>query len=247
MIGNVRQWRFPEASERQLSRSIKEAVRDLVVFMRSKTRSMKFDATEAEISTAEDEITEFAKQLALSLIGLLPSLAATIYQFNSRQFIEVAKATGGKNNPAVIILIAMGANQSEEWYRQLYGEWYNMTAGAFDKLFTNIINDWSSNIRQANFTGKKTAQVNELAEKRFVVYSSWAANRATGIVGSWNSRLMRQRLLDAKVKSYFWHGMLDERERLKHLQWEGKEIGINEIHPFPGEEYGCRCWAIPKW
>ncbi|QDH94234.1 minor capsid protein [Escherichia phage vB_EcoS_PHB17] len=245
--GIVKQWRFPEASERDLSRSIKRAVRDLVVLMRSKTRAMKFDATDQEITTAEDEIREFAKNLALSLIGLLPQLAATVYKFNSKQFVNVAKSTGGAANPSVILLIAIGANQGESWYQKLYGEWHTMSADSFDKLFTNIIQDWASNIRQANFTGKNAEQVNELSEQRFAVYSSWSGNRATGIIGSWNSRLMRQRLYDAGVNSYFWHGMLDERERLKHLRWEGKEIDLNEIHPFPGEEYGCRCWAIPKW
>lgn len=245
--GVVKQWRFPEASERGLSRSIREAVRDLVVFMRSKTHSMKFDATDQEISTAEQEIKDFAKELALSLIGLLPALAATVYKFNAKQFINVAKSTGGAANPTVILLIAVGANQGESWYQKLYGEWHTMSADSFDKLFTNIIQDWAANVRQANFTGKNSEQVNEIAERRFAVYSSWAGNRATGIVGSWNSRLMRQRLYDAGVNSYYWHGMLDERERLKHLRWEGKEIDLNDIHPFPGEEYGCRCWAIPKW
>lgn len=245
--GVVKQWRFPEASERGLSRSIREAVRDLVVFMRSKTRSMKFDATDQEISTAEQEIKDFAKELALSLIGLLPALAATVYKFNAKQFINVAKSTGGAANPTVILLIAVGANQGESWYQKLYVEWHTMSADSFDKLFNNIIQDWSASVRQANFTGKNSEQVNEIAERRFAVYSSWAGNRATGIVGSWNSRLMRQRLYDAGVNSYYWHGMLDERERLKHLRWEGKEIDLNDIHPFPGEEYGCRCWAIPKW
>lgn len=245
--GIVKQWRFPEATERQLRRSMQQAIRDLVVFMRSKTRAMKFDATEEEISTAEDEILNYSKELALILIGLLPSIAATIYKFNSKEFMKIAKSTGGAKNHAVLLLIAFGATQSEPWYNPLYREWRAMTIGSFDKLFTNIINDWSSNIRQANFTKKNTAQVNELSEKRFVVYSSWAANRATGIVGSWNSRLMRQRLEDAKVDSYFWHGMLDEREREKHLRWEGKEVFLNEVHPFPSEEYGCRCWAIPNW
>lgn len=245
--GIVKQWRFPEASERQLSRSIKGAVRDLVVFMRSKTKAMKFDATDQEITSAEEEIALFVRDLILSLVPLLPTLAQVVYKFNSDQWVNVAKSTGGKENQAVLILILYGANQSESWYKPLYDEWNSMSIASLEKLFANITADWSTNIRQANFTGKNTAQVNEIAEKRFAVYSSWAGNRATGIIGSWNSRLMRQRLYDAGVNSYYWHGMLDERERLKHLRWEGKEIGLEEIHPFPGEEYGCRCWAIPKW
>jgi len=56
---------------------------------------------------------------------------------------------------------------------------------------------------------------------------------------------MRQRLNDAGVTHYIWRGKLDERERLKHLRWEGKIIGLDTDHVFPGEEYGCRCWAEP--
>ncbi|QVW27728.1 head morphogenesis protein [Hafnia phage Pocis76] len=240
-------WRFPEATERQLRRSMQKAIRELIVFMRSKTRSMKFDASEQEITDAEAEILNYSKELALILIGLLPTIARTVYKFNSNEFVKIAKATGGRDNQAVLLLIAFGAKQSEQWYNDSYKEWEALTIQSFDKLFTNIINDWSSNIRQANFTKKTTNQVNEIAEKRFIVYSSWASNRASGIVGSWNSRLMRQRLEDAKVESYFWHGMLDEREREKHVRWEGKEIFLNEIHVFPSEEYGCRCWAVPNW
>lgn len=245
--GIVKQWRFPDASERELARELRRAVRDLVVFMRRKTHAMKFDASDDEIDSAENEIIDYAKELAAALIGLLPALAVTVYKFNSKQWLNVAKSTGGTKNQAVMLLMLVGPTQSEAWYETLYKQWETMSAGSFEKLFTNIINDWAGNIRQANFTGKNTAQVNEMAEKRFAVYSSWAANRATGIVGSWNSRLMRQRLKDANVTHYFWHGVLDDRERLQHVKWEGKRIAINAIHDFPGEPYGCRCWASPDF
>lgn len=240
-------WRYPEASERELSRSIRKAVRDLVVHLRSQTRAMKFDATDAEISAAEEEASRFVQTLISVLIGSLPAIGLAVYRFNSRQWARVAKASGGGKNPAVLLLIAGDANQGEEWFQRLYGEWYTMSAQSIAKLFSNIVADWSSKVRQANFTGKKSKQVNEIAEQRFKVYSHWADNRAVGMVGSWNSRLMRQRLQDAKVTHYFWRGILDERERPEHVSWEGKRISINSTHPFPGEPYGCRCWAEPDF
>nr|CAK6596352.1 head morphogenesis [Klebsiella phage vB_Kpn_K50PH164C1] len=245
--GIVKQWRFPEASERELARNIQRAVAKLVELMRRKTHAMKFDATDAEITDAEQEAQDYAKELVAALIGLLPALAVTVYKFNTKQWINVAKSAGGAKNQSVMLLIAIGATQSEPWYQESRDQWESMSAAAINKLFTNIIDDWAGNVRNANFTNKTTAQVNELADKRFAVYNSWASNRATGIVGSWNSRLMRQRLADARVTHYFWHGMLDDRERLQHLQWEGKRIALNAIHDFPGEPYGCRCWAVPDF
>lgn len=245
--GVVKQWRFPEASERQLRRSIQEAIRDLVVLMRSKTKEMKFDADTEEINAAEDEISSFALKLIAGIAASLPAIGLAVYKFNAKQFINVAKSTGGKSNSAVIILMAIGANANESWYRTLYGQWHDMTLASLQKLFGNIVSDWSTNIRSANFRGMRDSQVNELAGKRFAVYSSWGKTRAENIIGAWNSRLMRQRLYDAKVTHYFWHGMLDDRERLQHVQWEGKRIALDSEHDFPGEPFGCRCWAIPDW
>ena len=56
--GIVKQWRFPDASERELARELRRAVRDLVVFMRRKTHAMKFDASDDEIDSAENEIID---------------------------------------------------------------------------------------------------------------------------------------------------------------------------------------------
>lgn len=245
--GIVKQWRFPESSERQLSRSIQQAISDLVVMMRRRTNAMKFDATDAEIDDAEQSITDYAIELIKEIASLLPAIALGVYKFNSKQWLNVARSAGGAKNPSVIILMAVGANASEEWYRTLYGQWDSLAQTSLRKLFDNIVADWSTNIRNANFTGKRQEQVNELAEKRFAVYSSWGNNRAANMVGAWNSRLMRQRLDDAGVTHYFWHGMLDERERLQHIRWEGKRISLDEVHDFPGEPWGCRCWAIPDF
>ena len=139
--GIVKQWRFPDASERELARELRRAVRDLVVFMRRKTHAMKFDASDDEIDSAENEIIDYAKELAAALIGLLPALAVTVYKFNSKQWLNVAKSTGGTKNQAVMLMMLVGPTQSETWYETLYKQWETMSAGSFEKLFTNIIND----------------------------------------------------------------------------------------------------------
>lgn len=245
--GVIKQWRFPESSERELSRSIQGAIADLVVEMRRRTNAMKFDATDDEINQAEQSLTDYALALIQDLIAYLPAIALTVYKFNTKQWLNVARSAGGSRNPAVILLIATGATASESWYAELYEKWEGMTITSFQKLFGNVISDWSTKIRQANFTGKRQEQVNEMAEQRFAVYSSWGANRASNIVGAWNSRLMRQRIADAGVTHYFWHGMMDDREREQHILWENKRIALDAIHDFPGEPWGCRCWAVPDF
>lgn len=247
VLGKIKPWRYPEASERELSRSMQEFSRDLVVYARDKLDGMRFDATDDEINDAESDMMDYAMTLIASLVSSLPALALTIYKFNSKQWIAVALSAGGKEDPSVQMLQLLGYNANETWYAEKQQYWISMAQAAYLKLARDITSDWSTNVRLLAAKGKSRKVVDETINIRYGVYSSWSKNRASGIVATWNSLLMRQRLADAKVTHYIWHGMLDERERLSHLRLEGKEIPVNSDHIFPGEEYGCRCWATPKF
>lgn len=243
----VKQWRYPEASERQLSRSLTQFASDLVVYARDQLDTMRFDATDQEIDNAEKSLEDYAAELLESLVMALPAFAYQIYKFNSQQWLDVAKSAGGKKNQSVIWLIAFGANGQEPWYQEKESQWLSLTEASYRKLANDIISDWSQNVRLANIKAKGREYVDEVIEQRYKVYTGWTVNRSRGIVATWNSLLMRQRLEDAGVTHYLWRGKLDERERLKHLRWEGKRIGVESDHVFPGEEYGCRCWAEPDF
>lgn len=43
---------------------------------------------------------------------------------------------------------------------------------------------------------------------------------------------------------YVWHTVEDERVRPEHRAKNGKKFKWDES-PIPGEEFGCRCWAVP--
>lgn len=243
----VSTWRYPEASERQLSRSLSEMVKELVVFARDQLDGMRFDATTAEIDDAESSLEDYAAVLIAALVATLPALAFKIYKFNTSEFVKMAKASGGKDNPVVIMLIALGATGNENWYMDKSEEWEAIAAASFRKLANDLIADWSMNVRVQNSKGASRDLIDEIIEARYKVYTGWTVNRSRGIVATWNSLLMRQRLEDTGVTHYFWRGKLDERERLKHLRWEGKRLLVDGDHVFPGEEYGCRCWAEPDF
>lgn len=243
----VKDWRYPEASERELTRSLQEFTRDLIVYARGKLDGIRFDATNEEIKDAEQDLSDYAMFLLAGLITAIPALALQIYKFNSRQWLLVAISAGGKKNRAVEILDKIGANGAEPWYFEKRKQWISTAEASYLKLSRDIISDWSSNVRLASLKEKSRSYVDEVIEQRYKVYTGWTVNRSRGIVANWNSVLMRQRIKDAGVTHYLWRGKLDERERLKHLRWEGKRIGVNTDHVFPGEEWGCRCWPEPDF
>lgn len=240
-------WRYPEASERQLSRSLEDYAEKINERAITGVRAMKFDADEDDISREEDNLEEFSIEAALIIIALLAQLGISIYRFNTAQWLIVAKASGGANNPSVLVLDALGASQTEAWYMPKRLLWEKLAEQSIKKLTDAILSDWSTIVRTLALRGATDQEVRDAISKRGSVWASWSKNRARGIVGTFNSILMRQRLDDSGVTSYFWHGMLDERERPLHVSWEGKEISMYSDHPFPGEPYGCRCWATPNF
>lgn len=245
--GVATQWRYPESSERELSRSLQDMSAKLSARMRDELRPMKFDATEEEINETEKGLLDYAESLLLPIIGSLSVTALTIYKFNSKQWMRIAKSAGGSKNEAVMLLALIGPSAAESWYSPQYSLWRAQATTSMRKLAANIVTDFTDKLRTASGQGKDKDFVVDLARERFEVYRSWSKNRASGIVGTWNSRLMRQRLKDAEVTHYFWRGVMDLREREKHVRLEGKRIALDSYHVFPGEEYNCRCWAVPEF
>lgn len=243
----IKQWRYPEASENYLARQTSELVGEIVKRLEANTKLMKFDATDSEVSQGESDASTFSDFLLMALIALLPTLARTVYRFNSKQWLLIASYYGGKDNDSVVLLKARGAEGKEEWYNKKYELWRSASEATIRKLTRDIVADWSATVRAESLKGTAEKEVTEILKARYKVYTSWANNRARGVVHSWNSILMRQRLDDAGVRFYIWRGVLDERERIQHVLWEGKRIGMSTNHVFPGEPYGCRCWAQPDF
>lgn len=240
-------WRFPEASERELSRSLQEATRDSVVFMRDRLSGMKFDATDDEIARAEEEVESKVMEIFMAVAAGLLSLGVTIYRFNSKQWLAIAIASGGKDNPSVLMLDRFGASGLEPWYNEKMNLWKGTAENSIIKLAREISSDWSRNVRSFAAREANEKVVDAEINKRYAIYGSWSKNRASGIIGTFNSMLMRQRIKDAGVTHYIWRGKLDERERASHILLEGVKRALNGAGIFPGEEYNCRCWAVPYW
>lgn len=245
--GIAKKWRFPESSERQLSRSMEKFTGAIVVRMQESLKPIKWDADEDQIDQVERDLLDYAEELIAALFASLPALAYTIYKFNSKQFLKVARSAGGEKNESVMLLALIGSTGSEPWYQYQYKLWEAQTKTSIRKFAANVVTDFSGNLRNSAANGYDRERVYEETNQRYKVYSSWARNRASGIVTTWNSRMMRQRLKDAQVTHYFWRGMMDLREREKHVKWEGKRIPVDSNHIFPGEEYNCRCWAVPDF
>lgn len=240
-------WRYPEASERALARKLDDAVSKVIATMSKDLSAIKFDDADESIEAVTERIEQSAISSFLSVISRLFSIGLAVYKFNSKQWLSIAIAGGGGGNHSVMKLNESGPKKKESWFKPKIKQWQSMATDSIKKLASDIVSDWVIKIRSESLKGSSPEKIKAEVAKRYAIYGSWSRNRASGIIGSFNSMLMMQRLLDAKVTHYIWRGVMDKRERLSHVKLEGKRRIVNGDGIFPGEEYGCRCWAVPDW
>lgn len=233
-------WKYPQTIESQVNRNLSIAVTELISAMRESATRLKVDTAE-ELEEEDGYLDGVIAALVASFISTIPAIGAAIYRYNSSQFLVLAIKTGGRSNPSVLNLDVNGINGDELWYNDDLNQWIYTTNKSAIKLLNNIKDDFL----QTAATMQNGDCVN--LSDRYKVYRKRTANIASGIVSSLNSTLMRRRLEDAGVSRYIWHGMLDERERLTHIKKEGVSFALDGDDFFPGQEYGCRCWAVPDW
>lgn len=233
-------WKYPQTIESQVNRNLSIAVTELISAMKESATRLKIDTAE-ELEEEDGYLDGIISALVASFISTIPAIGAAIYRYNSSQFLVLAINTGGRSNPSVLDLEVNGINGDEPWYNDDLNQWVYTTNKSVIKLLNNIKDDFlqtASTIQSGDYV--------KLSD-RYKTYSKRTANIASGIVSSLNSTLMRRRLGDAGVSRYIWHGMLDERERLTHIKKEGVSFELDGDDFFPGQEYGCRCWAVPDW
>lgn len=233
-------WTYPQTIENQINRNLSVAVTELMSAMKESATRMRIDSAE-ELQQEDNYLDTIIAALIASVVATLPAIGAAIYRHNSAKFLVLAMKTGGKSFPSVLDLQVNGINGTESWYREEMNQWIFTTRKSASKLLNNIKDDFIQTASQIQ-TGDH-ANLND----KYKIYRKRTANIASGITASLNSTLMRKRLEDAGVSEYIWHGMLDDRERLTHIAKEGKSFDLNGTDFFPGQEYGCRCWAVPNW
>ena len=233
-------WKYPQTIESQVNRNLSIAVTELISAMKDSAARLKIDTAE-ELKEEDGYLDGVIAALVASFISTIPAIGAAIYRYNSSQFLVLAIKTGGRSNPSVLDLEVNGINGDEPWYNDDLNQWVYTTNKSAIKLLNNIKDDFL----QTAATIQNGDYIN--LSDRYKVYRKRTANIASGIVSSLNSTLMRRRLEDAGVSRYIWHGMLDERERLTHIKKDGVSFALDGDDFFPGQEYGCRCWAVPDW
>lgn len=122
------------------------------------------------------------------------------------------------------------------------------------KIPEETISDIKGIVYSEYLNGKAVQEI--IDDIKLEYTSATKRNKALVInrVASINTEITKQKHQDAGVNYYIWWTRLDERVRKSHKRLHGKKFSWNEPpetdggrHCHPGEDYGCRCIALPSF
>lgn len=143
-----------------------------------------------------------------------------------------------------------------EFYRQHLQEWVEENVGLIRSIPQEALSEMQNIVSQGFRTGKTVTSIVRDIQTTYGSKRSSARLLARDQLGKLNSQLTRQQQVDAGVNEYIWSDSGDGRVRSSHhalngkrFRWDDPPIVTEPGKPVrrchPGEDYQCRCVALP--
>ncbi|MFZ7222711.1 phage minor head protein [Avibacterium avium] len=239
-----KRWLFPEAIEREYVKYLQAIAKQISDTARKKLPEI---TPHLKRMLRQDDSIEILEQWLTELLqattfytrdnDIRPAVRQFLSQtaeFNKKQFHKVLKS-------AYKVDIFL----TEPWLDEplLQAEWQNVN------LIKSIPIQLQEKLRyrmaEAVLGGESYKSLAADLEKLLDMPKRRATIIARDQIGKLNGRLTQLRQENIGVKSYIWRGSLDERERLSHVEREGKEFRWDNPPDdgHPGQPILCRCSA----
>ncbi|MGY6089378.1 phage minor head protein [Avibacterium paragallinarum] len=239
-----KRWLFPEAIEREYVKYLQAIAKQISDTARKKLPEI---APHLKRMLRQDDSIEILEQWLTELLqattfytrdnDIRPAVRQFLSQtaeFNKKQFHKVLKSAY-----KVDIFV------SEPWLDEALklAEWQNIS------LIKTVPQQLHEKLRyrmvEALRKGESYKSLAADLEKLLDIPKRRATLIARDQIGKLNGRLTQLRQENIGVKSYIWRGSLDERERLSHVEREGKVFRWDNPPDdgHPGQPILCRCSA----
>lgn len=141
---------------------------------------------------------------------------------------------------------------SGDFYREMIERWISENVDLIKTQPKESFGRMKELIYQDYMSGKSTTNIVKDLQSQYGMDKRHARLIARDQTAKLNFEIMQNQQRDAGVLKYEWSGALDKRERASHRALEGKVFswddppetdGGRKCHP--GEDYQCRCCALP--
>jgi SPP1 gp7 family putative phage head morphogenesis protein len=167
--------------------------------------------------------------------GALGELAAGVDAFATQQqaqtFARVAAIDIFSTSPATA----------------LYPGWIAENVGLIESIDARFFADIQSAVTDAVRTGRTTEELRKEIQARYGVSQSRAELIARDQISKFNGQVTEYRQTSVGIDRYMWSTSGDERVRTSHKENDGRVFEWKNPPEtgHPGQDYQCRCVAIP--
>lgn len=204
------------------------------------------------ISGADDKFKQITSNIIKNLADI--DIQSSLRQYNlfeaySDSFNEMDNDFRKKAKS-----IEIKAELTEEQKKIIAEQWTN-NLELYIKNFTqeNILR-LREKVEKNVYTGKRAENLVKIFQDEFEVTKNKAKFLARQETSLLTSKFREERYKSLRLNEYIWRGAMDVKERPDHKALEGKKFSwdnppvvdkVTGRTGHPGEDYGCRCLAIP--
>ena len=142
----------------------------------------------------------------------------------------------------------------ETFYKELREQWFRENMGMISSIPQELVQQIRDTLWEDITQNTATDQMVKHIQHTCQVSENRAKFIARDQVGKLQAQLTRQQQTDAGVREYIWSSKRDSKVRHQHRKLNGNKFSWDSPplsdprtgrHCHPGEDYGCRCTAIP--
>ena len=142
----------------------------------------------------------------------------------------------------------------ETFYKELLEQWFRENMQMISSIPQELVQQIRDTLWEDITQNTATDQMVKHIQHTCQVSENRAKFIARDQVGKLQAQLTRQQQTDAGVREYIWSSKRDSKVRHQHRKLNGNKFSWDSPplsdprtgrHCHPGEDYGCRCTAIP--
>lgn len=263
--------RYPDTAEREYQRICRAYVRLLNHELRQYLPElMKSYTAERRTDSREDGLFEFGDKVREVFRKIGAKLEKLLYDYNIEDAVEKISKMAHRNSVLEwkrAIKNTLGIDilddyYSGELYRQALQKWVADNVARIRSIPNDTLRQMEEIILNGYREGKLVRDIRVEIQDTYNVSKQKATMIARDQISSLNAALTKMQQQDAGVKKYRWSSSHDERVRECHQEFNGKVFSWDDPPEawystkskgivytgrkcHPGEDYCCRCVAIP--
>ena len=263
--------RYPRSAEREYERVIKaytRVIRDVIkqhipavmkLYKEQRTDGVHYDDDFNFTNGLNDEFNDIADEIEKKIknFGIekfLEKIGTMTKNTSLREWKRVVKNTLG--------IDILDDYYKGDFYAQQIRQWIDENVEMIKSIPADTLSGMKEAITESYFNGEKLRTAQKRIQDEYDVSKSKARSIVRDQIGTLTCLMAKTQQTDAGCKKYRWSTSKDIRVRDCHRELHGKIISWDDPPPMwymtksrgkvytgrrchPGEDYGCRCVAIP--